>query len=105
MPFPTPDRQDDLRPGLTAVTMRAAFDRRFRSALMEDPHRAIRDSFGIELPATLRLRFLEKPGDVDLLVVLPDLVDEAPLSHRELDRVPGGAGCLEWHALVVAALT
>lgn len=109
MPSSSPDRQDDLRPGLLVVTMRAAFDRGFRSALMENPHRAIRESFGIELPPTLRLRFVEKPGDVDLLVVLPDLVDDAPLSHRELDRVPGGAGfdleaLRDWSALA-AALT
>jgi hypothetical protein len=101
--------QEDIRPGLTAVTMRAAFDRRFRSALMEDPHRAIRDSFGIELPSTLRVRFLEKPGDVDLLVVLPDLVDDTPLSHHELERIPGGAHVLAdlsgWPAVLVPALT
>jgi hypothetical protein len=35
---------------------------------------------------------VEKPGDVDLLVVLPDVVGEAPLSPAELERIAGG-GC------------
>jgi hypothetical protein len=86
------DRDDALQSGLAAVTMRAAFDRGFRTALLDDPRRAVREAFGIELPPTLRLRFVEKPGDVDLLVVLPDVVGEAPLSPGELERIAGG-GC------------
>ncbi|MEW5929407.1 MAG: hypothetical protein AB1941_18290 [Gemmatimonadota bacterium] len=87
------DREHPLQSGLAAVTMRAAFDRAFRSALLRDPRGAVREAFGIELPATLRLRFVEKPGDVDLLVVLPDLVGETPLSPAELERIAGGAEC------------
>lgn len=88
------DREDALQSGLAAVTMRAAFDRGFRSALLDDPRRAVRDALGIELPPTLRLRFVEKPGDVDLLVVLPDVVGEAPLSPAELERIAGGGRAL-----------
>lgn len=87
------DREHPLQSGLAAVTMRAAFDRAFRSALLDDPRGAVREAFGIELPPTLRLRFVEKPGDVDLLVVLPDLVGEKPLSPAELERIAGGAEC------------
>lgn len=87
------DREHPLQSGLAAVTLRAAFDRAFRSALLDDPRSAVREAFGMELPPTLRLRFVEKPGDVDLLVVLPDLVGEAPLSPAELERIAGGAEC------------
>lgn len=103
-PFPLPspqimlfrpyDREDALQSGLAAVTLRAAFDREFRSALLDDPRRAVREALGIELPPTLRLRFVEKPGDVDLLVVLPDVVEEAPLSQAELERTAGGGRTL-----------
>ncbi|HEV2149622.1 MAG TPA: hypothetical protein VGR37_19635 [Longimicrobiaceae bacterium] len=94
MPFRPSDGDLDPPSGLAAVTIRAACDREFRSSLLMDPHLAIRESFGIVLPPTLRLRFVEKPGDVDLLVVLPDLLDQGPLPLGELERVPGGAGSI-----------
>lgn len=94
MPSRPSDGSLDLPSGLAAVTMRAACDREFRSSLLLDPHLAIRESFAIVLPPTLRLQFVEKPGDVDLLVVLPDLIDDQPLSPGELERVPGGVGCV-----------
>ncbi|HEX2095311.1 MAG TPA: hypothetical protein VHG28_23140 [Longimicrobiaceae bacterium] len=79
--------------GLTLVTARAAVDRHFRRQLLQDPHHAIRTAFGIELPQGLRLKFVEKGQDIDMLVVLPDLVDDAePLSLDELDAVLGGTG-------------
>lgn len=94
MPSRTSDPTRNLPSGLAAVTMRAACDREFRSSLLADPHHAIRESFGIVLPSTLRLRFVEKPGDVDMLVVLPDLLQDRPLSPEELERVPGGSACI-----------
>ena len=95
MHFRSYDREDALQSGLAAVTLRAAFDRAFRSALLDDPRRAVREALGIELPPTLRLRFVEKPGDVDLLVVLPDVVGDEPLSAAELERTAGGRALRE----------
>ncbi|HEX2188178.1 MAG TPA: hypothetical protein VHG51_04735 [Longimicrobiaceae bacterium] len=109
MPFRSSDPHRGVSPGLSAVTMRAACDREFRSSLLADPHAAIRAAFGIVLPSTLRLRFVEKPAGLDMLVVLPDLLQDGPLSSGELERVPGGAGCVlcavqEWSDGAVPAL-
>ena len=53
----------------------AAFDRRFRRQLLSNPRRAIERTFGLVLPPTLRLKFIEKGAELDLLVVLPDSVE------------------------------
>lgn len=81
------------RSGLAEVTLRAALDPEFRRRLLETPREAIRDTLGIELPPRLRVHFIEKGRDVDLLVVLPDPVEHPDaLTGEELDVVLGGAG-------------
>jgi hypothetical protein len=81
------DQNDDStqRTGVDVVTARAALDRDFRRELLTDPHVAIHHAFGVELPRALRLKFIERDPDVDLMIVLPDLVDEV------FDGVAGGA--------------
>ena len=58
---------------LSAVLARAETDVAFRARLLTEPHRAIEDEFGIQVPPDFRLRFIERHSDVDALVVLPDL--------------------------------
>ncbi len=85
------------RSGLAAVVTRAALDRHFRIKLLADPHRAVRESFGVDLPRGLRLKFVEKESGVDLMVVLPDLVESMDqLDCEELDAVLGGGPSLLW---------
>jgi hypothetical protein len=85
------------RSGLAAVVTRAALDRPFRQRLLADPHRAVRESFGVELPPRLRLKFIEKDHDVDMLVVLPDLVESMDqLDADDLDAVLGGCATPRW---------
>ncbi len=89
----SPDQQH----ALDAVLARAGEDVAFRRALLSEPHRAIRDAFGITIPAGFRIRFVEKADDVDALVVLPDLEragdesNDRELSDSELEVVAGGA--------------
>lgn len=87
-----PEELGEARSGLAVVVTRAALDASFRHHLLADPHRAVRESFGVELPATLRLKFIEKEPGVDLMVVLPDLVGGGgPLDRGQLDVVLGGS--------------
>jgi len=58
---------------LSAVLARAETDVAFRARLLTEPHRAIEDAFGIQVPQDFRLRFIERQSDIDALVVLPDL--------------------------------
>jgi hypothetical protein len=86
---------DHTTSGLTLVTMRAAVDGPFRRQLLQDPHRAIPTAFGIELPPGLRLKFIEKSDNLNMLVVLPDLVtDLEPLSVDGLDAGLKGGGAV-----------
>lgn len=85
------------RSGLELVMSRAATDSRFRRQLLIDPRAAILDAFGVEVPRGLRLRFVEKDRDVDLMLVLPDPIDPgAALDDHDLDPVTGGTAWPWW---------
>lgn len=81
--------------GLELVMTRAATDRAFRRRLLEDPRCAIRDTFGIEPPRGLTMRFIEKDPGVDLMLVLPDPIDSTEPAAMDLDAVSGGVSW-EW---------
>lgn len=83
---PAPDPQSQL---LDAILARAASDPVFRKRLLHEPSDAIRDTFGVHIPISYRIRFIEKGPDVDALIVLPDPRDDG-LSDDELDDVAGG---------------
>jgi hypothetical protein len=55
------------------LVARSATDITLRQRLLTDPYAAIREELGVELPPTIRVRFIERPPDVDALIVLPDL--------------------------------
>lgn len=80
------------RPEWEQVAARAARDAGFRRALLDDPARALRQTLGITLPPGYRVRFIERPRDLDALIVLPDRADEDELSDDELDQAAGGDG-------------
>ena len=88
------DAREQARNRLLAVILeRATSDAEFRSRLLADPKRTIKEGFGINIPQHLRIRFVEKDPDVDILVVLPNLVDPtAELGANDLDAVSGGQG-------------
>lgn len=83
------------QPGWDQVSARAATDAVFRRALLADPARALRETLGITLPPGFRVRFVERPADVDALVVLPDLrAEHDELTGDEMDAAAGGTD--EW---------
>ena len=78
---------------LQAVLDRASVDREFRQRLLLDPQPAILEAFGVSIPQSFNVKFLEREPGVDALIVLPDL--QAPhgeLSDGDLDAVAGGVG-------------
>lgn len=79
-------KKDDL---LREILERAARDRDFRARLLSDPAAAVRNAFGVILPHDYRIKFIERPRDLDSLVVLPD-VDCGELDEGELEQVAGG---------------
>jgi hypothetical protein len=82
---------------LDAVLARAAEDRQFRTWLLEDPKTAIQKTFGITIPQSFRIKFIEKSADLDSLVVLPDFHGtDHELSERDLDAVSGGVDADAW---------
>ena len=59
-------------PRLQEILERSATDLEFRQRLLTEPHRAVREAFGIEIPLSFRIRFIEKSPEDDALIVLPN---------------------------------
>ena len=77
---------------LEAVLDRATVDQAFRDQLLANPRRAIMEGFGIGIPSTFNVKFIEKDRGVDALIVLPDVRrPEGELSEDDLESVSGGA--------------
>jgi hypothetical protein len=80
---------------LQAVLERSTVDQDFRRQLLVDPRRAIQEGFGVSIPATFNVKFVEKAQGVDALVVLPDFRrPDGELSDGDLESVSGGRGHL-----------
>jgi hypothetical protein len=76
---------------LDRVIRRAIDDRDFRQRLLAEPLAAGGEVVG-GVPKGVRLRFIEKPPDLDALIVLPDAASAAELNEQELDYAAGGEG-------------
>ena len=93
--MPDPRKTDDL---LREVVDRASTDREFRARLLSDPASAIRHAFGVILPHNYRIRFIERPRELDALIVLPQM-GHGELDEDDLEQVAGGGDtdtCGSW---------
>jgi hypothetical protein len=89
-------KNDDL---LREVLERAATDRDFRVRLLADPAAAIRMAFGVILPHNYRIKFIERPRELDALIVLPAVGGKGELDEEDLELVAGGGDtetCGSW---------
>ena len=75
---------------LDAILQRSAEDLAFRRELLANPREAIEQAFGVVIPRTFNIRFVEREPGVDALVVLPDARHEGELSDDDLEAVSGG---------------
>lgn len=81
---------------LQAIAARAAQDATFRQLLLRDPRKAILQLTGTPVPDALRIKFIEKDPNLDVLIVLPDLVaEDGELTEEDVCDVAGGTdwGC------------
>jgi hypothetical protein len=78
---------------LQAVLERSTVDPDFRRQLLVDPRRAILERFGVSIPSSFNVKFVEKDAGVDALIVLPDFRrPDGELSDGDLESVSGGRG-------------
>ena len=91
-----PDLHDKGAGLLEKVISLATTDLAFRARLLADSAEAVRERFGVHVPGGFRVRFIEKPHDLDALIVLPDPVrQDGELDEDDLDMVAGGTeGCV-----------
>lgn len=79
---------------MDAILHRATLDREFRAKLLASPSEAVREGFGVEVPASVSVRFVERDPSADITLVLPDFDDDGELSDEDLDAAAGGTD--EW---------
>lgn len=81
----------EVQETMQEILARSAREPAFREKLLSDPHAAIEEHTGNEVPEDVDISFIENQGDATL--VLPDYQDpEAELEDDELEAVAGGAG-------------
>ena len=89
-------RDETHSSALAALGERAARDSAFRKKLLKDPHAALRDVTDLSIPPTLKIKFIEKDPNVDVMIVLPDpILEDGELTEDEVAAVAGGTnwGC------------
>jgi hypothetical protein len=92
------DNMSDIpdRRVLASIAARATRDAAFRKRLIEDPHAAILEATGACVPPGLRIKFVEKDPEVDVMIVLPSAVlEDGELCEEDVEYVAGGTnwGC------------
>jgi hypothetical protein len=70
---------------LARALTRSAVDVAFRKWLLTEPHAAVAEATGLVLPSTFRIAFIEPPRDIDALIVLPPLIEPAPVAPTKDD--------------------
>ncbi len=83
---------DNMTARIEQVLARAAADNGFRRGLLTEPRKTLQTMSDYVLPETLRVKFIEKGNDCDVLFVLPDPSPTNELSAEELEAVAGGVG-------------
>lgn len=92
----TNQSENDRSTVLAKLGKRAAEDAAFRKKLLVDPHAALREIGETSVPPGLRVKFVEKAADVDIMIVLPDAIrEDGELSEEDITAVAGGTnwGC------------
>lgn len=84
--------QEDIQHAISVVGEKASTDKQFRTLALSNPHEAIKQATGKEVPAHYRLTMIEGDPAFDLTLVLPNLQTDE-LSDTELDQVAGGRSC------------
>ncbi|MBH5319999.1 NHLP leader peptide family RiPP precursor [Paenibacillus sp. GSMTC-2017] len=76
-------REQELR---DQIIEKAWADASFKEQLIADPKSAIRDAFGIEIPAHFNVQVLEETQDNYYLVIPENPQDVARMSYESLGR-------------------
>lgn len=83
------------------VLARSAVDSEFRAGLLSDPRTTLEQAVGKELPANLRVKFIEKDADCDAMFVLPDPISSDELTPEQLEAVAGGCWDVEFSEIEI----
>ena len=86
--------QEEVEKAFMEVKKKAITDKKFRERVLADPHKAIKEVTGKEVPSDFGIKVVESDPDYHLTFVLPEMITEE-LSDEALENVAGGAfGCV-----------
>lgn len=84
------EHRHEHRPGdARSADRQAAQDPEFRAGLTRDPHAAVREALGVEVPEGLNIQVREESAQTAYLVLPPD----ASLTEEDLR---GACGAIDW---------
>src|SRR5262249_11426442 len=78
------------RGGIQDLIAEKAKDASFRKALMADPKASLENALGAEIPAGVKVKFMEESGDRVSLVPPAATKEGAELDDAQLEKVAGG---------------
>ncbi len=82
---------EDVEKAYRTISQKAAVDKAFRARLLANPHQAISEVTGREVPASFKIKVIENDPAYHMTLVLPEMVSE-DLSDEALSKVAGGVG-------------
>jgi len=82
--------EEKINQTITDVKKKASEDDSFRKLCLDNPHEAIKQISGLEVPEDVKINIIENDMGVDHTIVLPSTIPE--LSSQELDNIAGGRG-------------
>lgn len=91
-----------VRTRMNELLTRASTDVDFRAQLVAQPRAAVSQFFGVELPESFRVAFVENKADATFVLPEPTIAN-AELAETELEAVAGGCTLLTASAIVASA--
>lgn len=85
--------QEEVEKAFVQVKKKAMTDKDFRALVLANPHKAIQDVTGKEVPKGFAIKVVESDPAYHATFVLPEMVTEE-LSDEALEDVAGGVGCV-----------
>lgn len=81
--------EEQVEQAFVEVRKRAMTDQAFRQLVLANPHQAIEEVSGKEVPTGFKIKVVESDPAYDMTYVLPEMASEE-LSDDMLDNVAGG---------------
>lgn len=82
--------QEEVDRTLKMIRKKSMTDKAFRALLISDPHKAIKQATGTEVPPGFKIKVVESDPAYHMTFALPEMITDE-LSDEALEKAAGGA--------------